>query len=51
MTRHVMLWLGSFIAAAVVLLFYFHIPFVPLALGGVVTLVVTVVRYQRSHKR
>ncbi len=51
MARQVALWLGSFIAAAVVLLFYFHIPPLPLVLGGVVTLIGTVVRYRLSHKR
>ena len=46
MTRNLTLWLGSFILAAIVLKYSFQVPTLPLLLAGVVTLVVTVIRYR-----
>lgn len=39
--RKITMWLGSYLLVAVILIFYFKIPFVPLILGGLLALVIT----------
>ncbi len=49
--RTLVLWLGSFLMAALLLVGYWGVPLVPVAVAGVVTLVVTLIRMGRSRNR
>ncbi|GEM_PF-4865311 len=49
-SRPLAVWLGSFVAAATVLLVYWRIPLGPLLIGGGVTLFATVLRVMMSRR-
>ena len=48
--RAVRLWLASFLAVAMVSVLFFHAPLIPLAIAGVITLVVTLIWSRAAHR-
>ena len=49
--RWLLIWLGSFLLVASVLIAWFQIPLGPLLLGGGFTLVVTLMRFLLSRRQ
>ena len=48
MTRRLRWWLAGFLSVAMVSRWYFHAPLAPIAIAGVVTLLVTIRRGRNS---
>lgn len=49
--KKIFLWMGSFSIIAIIMVYYGHLPVVPLILAGILTLVVTVLRHWADEKR
>ena len=50
-TRKLVLWFGSYLAAAILLFFYFKAPLFPLLLGGLLTLALTWIKWVKRSDR
>ncbi len=48
--RPLVIWLGSYLAAVPFLMIYWHVPLLPVILGGVLTLSITIVRLWMAKK-
>ncbi len=48
--RYLALWLGSFLVIGTVMLFYFHVPPLPVLSAGVLTLIITVARILKKKQ-
>ena len=46
--RSLMLWLGSFLIVAMILIFYFRAPVLPILAGGAAAWIVTAMRKKKS---
>ena len=51
LAKRLFLWLGSFLIIGACMAYYFNMPIVPIALAGLMTLIVTLLRHWTSNKK
>ncbi len=46
--RWFMIWLGSYLLAAIVLFFFIHVPLGPIFLGGIATFIISLYKFRKK---